>query len=162
MLTRERFDAKVRIDWATGCHEWMGAKTGKGYPKFYEKGKFVAAHRWAYEQKWGIIPEGYVAHHVCSQKHCVNPDHVEILAHDEHTAHHRAGITHCKNGHELSEENTYLSPGSRGRNCIICKKRNDSEYYISNVEKIKRYQKEYYKNNREKVINRNKIYRERH
>jgi hypothetical protein len=59
----------------TPCWVWQGhiAKTG------YGKTRDVAAHRYYYQKYKGAIPEGYVVHHRCNNKPCVNPAHLEAV-----------------------------------------------------------------------------------
>lgn len=67
-----------------GCWLWKGAITGRGYPVMHlTKGKWVKAHRWAYEHFVGPIPEGLEPDHTCEIKICVNPDHIEPVTHLE-------------------------------------------------------------------------------
>lgn len=85
------FMAKVDVD-PTGCWTWTGAKIKKGYGTFYDGTKVVRAHRWAYTQFVGPIPEGLVIDHtchtadsactggdLCSHRSCVNPEHLQAI-----------------------------------------------------------------------------------
>ena len=62
-----------------GCWLWLGkinAKTGYGNKQF--AGKTVLAHRWMYQVFNGWIPEGKIINHLCSNRRCVNPNHMEV------------------------------------------------------------------------------------
>lgn len=65
-----------------GCWQWTGA-TDRGYGKFYARHKTVRAHRWLYEQLVGPVPDGLVLDHVCRNRACVNPDHLEVVTQRE-------------------------------------------------------------------------------
>lgn len=72
----ERFIAKV----AFGEHwVWMAVRTEHGYGVFSGN----QAHRWAYEQWVGSIPEGFVIDHLCRIPSCVHPDHLEAVTQRE-------------------------------------------------------------------------------
>lgn len=99
------------------CWEWIGGKAG-AYGGFYvgggAKNRIRAyAHRWAYEKLVGPIPEGLEIDHVCLNKLCVNPDHLEAVTHSENQLRMRAttytmpdmGPT-CRAGHPRNAENT--------------------------------------------------------
>ena len=65
-----------------GCWEWAGAHTSHGYGNFYVRGHNVRgqhrlAHRLAYEQLVGPVPEGLQLDHLCRNRGCVNPSHLE-------------------------------------------------------------------------------------
>lgn len=120
----ERFWAKV--DKAGECWEWVAAKFPPGYGQFAvgPPWRRVMAHRWAYEDQIGPIPEGLQLDHLCRNRSCVNPAHLEpvtqrenILRGESMSAVH-ARQTHCIHGHEFTPENTY--PTKTGRRCRAC------------------------------------------
>ena len=61
------------------CIEWTGTIGADGYGKKWnnKKRNWVQAHRWVYEQEVGAIPDGLMIRHLCHNKKCVNPDHLE-------------------------------------------------------------------------------------
>jgi len=110
----------------TACDEWEGA-TSNGYGWVSEQR--VYAHRWTWEERHGPIPAGLEVMHLCDNKLCVNLDHLAIGTHTANMA--MAGLhglligqkfhTHCKRGHELTEENTYHPPKRpTHRHCRAC------------------------------------------
>lgn len=121
-----RFDEKVELDPKTGCWEWQACRCSGGYGNFRHKGRVVVAHRLAYETLVGPIPEGLDIDHLCRNRKCVNPHHLEpvtrrenILRGEGQGAKH-ARKTHCQHGHPLSGENLYINPASGQRVCREC------------------------------------------
>lgn len=75
-------------DEETGCWVWQRAKIDNGYGRTRRNGKNVQAHRAFYEDCFGSITSGQVIHHKCSNRACVNPDHLEALDDREHRSQH--------------------------------------------------------------------------
>ena len=73
----DRFWAKVQK--TDTCWLWTAYRLPSGYGQFGLNGKMVYAHRWSYEQVHGPIPKGMHIDHLCRVKHCVNPDHLEVV-----------------------------------------------------------------------------------
>jgi hypothetical protein len=65
----------------TPCHIWQRGKTTAGYGQSYRSGGRIPtlAHREAYEERYGPIPQGLQVDHLCRQRDCVNPDHLEAV-----------------------------------------------------------------------------------
>lgn len=61
----------------------------KGYARVTLRYRQDYAHRLAYEQHFGPIPEGHEIHHTCGTKNCINPDHLEAMTASEHARTHR-------------------------------------------------------------------------
>ncbi len=118
-----RFQAKWRLDETTGCHVWTATTVGGAYGLFYvnERKRQILAHRFAYERSKGPIPVGLHIDHLCRNKSCVNPEHLEAVTHQEN---HRRVVwkvkTHCKRGHALTGDNVYVRPKDKGRRCKAC------------------------------------------
>ncbi len=67
-----------------GCWLWKGAFTGAGYGQIYVNGKVVYTHRYAYTVIAGkAIPEGHDLDHLCRNRLCANPDHLEAVTRKE-------------------------------------------------------------------------------
>ena len=105
-----------------GCIEWTGWTNGDGYGQMYEEGhhgRITRIHRWSYEQFVGPIPDGMQIDHLCRNRPCVRPSHLEPVTSRENTlrgegiAARRAAQTHCKRGHEFTPENTRVDGTSR-------------------------------------------------
>lgn len=117
-----RFFQKVTVS-ESGCWEWTGAKYRNGYGAFAGPGrKTTCAHRIGYELLVGAIPDGLTLDHLCRNRACVNPDHLEPVTHRENCIRGRALRTHCPQGHPYDETNTYVKQTPRGtsRECRTC------------------------------------------
>jgi hypothetical protein len=121
-----RISSKFVIDEQTGCWNWTGAKSPAGYGKFHNNSGTMQAHRFMYELTKGKISRPLVIDHLCRNRGCVNPKHMEVVTHRENTmrgeniAAKYARATHCVHGHPFDEANTYVT--SKGlRHCRTCK-----------------------------------------
>lgn len=73
----DRLDAYINK--TDTCWLWTGDLFGSGYGRLsIGGGKQIRAHRYIYEQKYGVIPEDMCALHKCDVRNCVNPDHLYI------------------------------------------------------------------------------------
>lgn len=121
-----------RVEKTEGCWLWKGAHRSGGYGSVIRNGRQVYAHRFAFEQTAGAIPEGYQVHHRCGNKLCVRPDHLELLTPPDHARLDAVvgwnwGISHCRRGHEFTPENTAItSQGSRS--CRKCQRTYSREW----------------------------------
>jgi HNH endonuclease len=139
----ERFWDKCQPCPMSGCWIWTANTTKQyqrgrgswGYGKFWPtSGQGVLSHRFAYEALVGAIPQALDLDHRCRQRSCCNPAHLEPVTRAENIRrgewdpskssalaipdHRRRAesITHCKHGHEFTDENMY-----RDGNRRICK-----------------------------------------
>ena len=122
--TLERFWSKVEL--SAGCWEWLAGKNQYGYGRFSYGGKDWLAHRYAYTILVGPIPDGLQLDHLCRNRGCVRPHHLEAV---EPVMNSRRGMvatkTKCVRGHPFTAENTRTSRGYR--ECVACKQiRNDA------------------------------------
>lgn len=120
----ERLAIYTRVDAVTGCHVWTASVNLDGYGKITVDNKTVGAHRVAYELAHGSIPVGLTIDHLCRNRMCVNPTHLEAVSMRENILRgegisaKNARKTHCKRGHPLSGDNLYVEP--MGRHCKAC------------------------------------------
>lgn len=114
---------KIRIS-ESGCWDWTGALNGKGYSSVGFSGKTWLGHRVSYTVAVSKIPDGLTIDHLCRNKRCVNPEHLEVVSRAENSRRASRVITHCKQGHELAGENLRIKYRARGeqRECVSCAK----------------------------------------
>lgn len=67
----------------SGCILWAGGKNGRGYGRMWLDGKLQQAHRVAWTEVHGEIAEGKQVDHVCNRPACVNPDHLQLVTHEQ-------------------------------------------------------------------------------
>ncbi|MFF2054137.1 HNH endonuclease signature motif containing protein [Leifsonia sp. NPDC058194] len=118
-----------KVDAGGDCWEWQGAVRQDGYGAFWFKGQMTTAHRVAYELLMGPIPLGLQIDHLCKNRQCVNPDHLEPVTAELNRRRGEYGKaaqaaqrekTHCPQGHPYSGANLY-SDSSGKRQCRTCK-----------------------------------------
>ena len=120
----DRFLSKIQID-DNICWNYTSAKDKDGYGIFaLTHRKSVKAHRLSYEIFRGKIPDGLTIDHLCRNRACCNPEHLEPVTMGENTRRGNgitsinARKTHCIHGHPFSGEN--LRVGQNRRFCRTC------------------------------------------
>jgi len=128
MPVNHRIDPLTHYDvTGDGCWNWRGATNSCGYGQLLRGGKRTKAHRLLYEATKGPIADGLVIDHLCRNRRCVNPDHMECVPVRENTVRGESPVavndrkTHCPNGHPYDHV-YFLSDGTRKRECRACKR----------------------------------------
>lgn len=111
----------------TGCWLWTATLYPHGYGvcSDWPKGN-NGAHRVVYSKLVGEIPDGLHIDHLCRNRCCCNPLHLEPVTPQENLrrGEGRYGVglrrTHCKNGHELTPDNVWMPKGTLSRKCLTC------------------------------------------
>lgn len=110
------------------CWTWKQNFDSDGYGRVQRNGRGTRAHRAVFELLVGPIPEGLQLDHLCRNRPCVNPDHLEPVTCKENLRRSRltqatlnASKTYCVNGHPFSEANTYVKPNGH-RLCRECQR----------------------------------------
>jgi len=139
-FAQEDILSKVFIDkgW---CWNWTGYINEQGYGVARKSGIGYLAHRVAYTIFKEPIPEGYTLDHLCRNKPCCNPDHLEVVTASENRrrGRHQPLVTHCKYGHEYTPENIVYqtSKGRRTRFCRICRAERFRKYRSQDPERFR-------------------------
>lgn len=137
----ERFTDKIIYE--NDCWRWTAYINPDGYGKFGDRsGHAVLSHRWSFEYYRYSIPANMQLDHLCRNRWCVNPEHLEVVTKQTNFLRgvhkfgkHQSDKTHCKAGHEYDEVNTRFGirkgPNSKiwhYRTCRMCTKLNTQRY----------------------------------
>jgi hypothetical protein len=110
----------------TGCWEWQGRRQQGGYGLTGFQGRNQPVHCVMYQHFIGLIPAGMEVDHLCRNRRCCRPDHLEAVTHRENLlrgdtfAARHAQLTHCPRGHEYDAANTRVYKGMRL--CRACRR----------------------------------------
>lgn len=137
------FWKNVSIQNPDECWPWLASKTSRGYGQI-KLDRHSLAHRIAFELIKGKIPDGLQIDHLCRNRSCCNPSHMEAVTQRENVLR-GIGITaiyarktRCLNGHEFTPANTkYIPSRPKSRRCIACDRaRSLAHYYLKRQSRI--------------------------
>lgn len=121
----DRLWSRFAPDQETGCWNWTAAISAGSYGSIYYQGRMQKAHRISWTLTRGEIPGGLELDHLCRNRRCINPDHLEPVTRRENLArgiqsNQNMGKMFCIRGHEFTAENTRIKPGNGHRVCKTC------------------------------------------
>jgi hypothetical protein len=135
----ERLLSKIKI--VDGCWVWQGYLTQSGYGQVQHGSKLEYVHRIFYRHYKGQIASGLHVDHLCRNRACSNPEHLEAVSPRINTL---RGVsspavnsrkTVCKRGHALDAANTYRYPNGN-RECRTCKRRLQAAYRVRRRQRV--------------------------
>lgn len=127
----------TKVDRSAECWRWTAATNTAGYGVWWNGDRLVLAHRESYRREVGPIPEGRELDHLCRNRWCVRPDHLDPVTRAENVRRgdgprllreRNANITHCPHGHEYTENNTHIQQHG-GRRCRACARERSRRTY---------------------------------
>jgi hypothetical protein len=133
----ERFLQKIQVS-DSGCWDWVGYRDRDGYGRVTINKVPYGTHRIIYEYYHGQICPDLVIDHLCKNRKCVNPTHLEQVTNKENlrrspcTSTLNSAKTHCIHGHEFNDKNTRYRP-TGGRSCRICAALQARKYRLKSV-----------------------------
>ena len=126
------------VEKTENCWNWIGSISTEGYGNLGRningKGVNYKAHRYAYQNSVGPIPDGMCLDHICRNRRCVNPAHLRVVTRRENAIQNSLGRTavnakktHCPKGHPY--DGVYTWPSKKGnRYCLLCRRANNRKW----------------------------------
>jgi len=127
----DKLDTRTSVDGITGCWNWTCRTTAAGYGTLSIRARNFAAHRLSFTRHKGDIPDGLVLDHLCRNRRCINPAHLEAVTDQINMLRgmalgavaQREGV--CKRGHPRSE---YGRQNNVRTYCTACQAINMAAY----------------------------------
>lgn len=125
---RARFWSRVDRGTYDRCWPWKGSLASAGYGYISFDNHRFRAHRIAYELVKGEIPDGLVIDHLCRNRACCNPAHLEAVSNRTNVLRgvgpsaEAAVKTHCSSGHSLLDDGDVYIDADGHRNCRVCRR----------------------------------------
>ena len=133
--TPERFWSRVSrndpVADPDGCWLWQGELTARGFTRVRVHGVETTAHQHAWALTYGALPaeSGLKLLHRCGNHRCVRPDHLQPSSHLDTMQRYWQSVTHCRQGHALTPENTYQRGNER--HCRTCRRERVQRYRVN-------------------------------
>lgn len=124
-----RFLSKCDRNTQNGCWQWLGGICVDGYARWCTRSKSQVAHKWLFERLVSPVPFNKVLDHLCRNRSCVNPQHLECVSQKVNVlrgvgvAAQNAAKTLCPKGHEFD----VLNYQGR-RQCLVCRREYDARW----------------------------------
>ncbi len=123
----KRVGERVLVRGEDECWPWLGDYKSTGYGRIGWRTDGIkhttSAHRIVWISENGTIPDALVVDHICHNRGCCNPKHLQLLTRSANSSDNTwAKKTHCPLGHPYTVDNTYQPLYKLGRQCITCKK----------------------------------------
>jgi hypothetical protein len=109
------------------CWFWDGPVNRNGYSRTTIDGRTIVLHRLIYQIVKGPLTKAKVLDHLCRERRCCNPDHLQPVTSKENTRRGNSGPGHnarkatCKRGHKLSGANVRIRKRGKSGKERVCK-----------------------------------------
>lgn len=134
-MTREDYFFRHVTEDGNGCWIYTPVNPVTGYAQFNTVGEnrpTELAHRWSYEHFIAPIPEGLEIDHLCGNRACVNPWHLEPVTHRVNALRGVGSRETCVNGHLYDEENTHIRSNGH-RQCRTCRAKTERRFLAAQI-----------------------------
>lgn len=125
------------------CKIWEGDTFPNGYGRLYRDGKTLLAHRVAYEEANGPIPDGLFVLHHCDNPPCIEVSHLFLGTNQDNARdmvekgrNWQAKVTHCPHGHPYDDANTFIDAQGK-RHCLACQRNRGAKWYATRGKQLR-------------------------